>query len=148
MPDADSSNLGHLPVHRYVVRVGYRDTDQMTFAHHSQYFVWFESARTEWLRARGWSYREMEAAGYMLPVLEANCQFRKAARYDDTLTIETRIEALDRLNLAFAYRVLRDGEAEPLALAITRHIFMSPEGRPRRATPEVIARIVDGVSRS
>lgn len=130
-----------LPIHHYEVRVGYRDTDQMEFAHHSQYFVWFESARTEWLRARGWSYRDMEHAGYLLPVLEATCRWRKPAVYDDVLRIETRLLALDRLNIAFAYQVWRDGEAEPLAEATTRHVFMSREGRPRRATPEVLARI-------
>ena len=53
------------------VRVRYAETDQMQVVYHANYFVWFEVGRTDLLRDLGWSYREMEAAGFSLPVIEA-----------------------------------------------------------------------------
>jgi acyl-CoA thioester hydrolase len=59
------------------VRVRYADTDQMGVAYYANYLVWFEVARTEWLRDGGWSYRQMEADGIALPVIEAHCEYRQ-----------------------------------------------------------------------
>ena len=71
------------------VRVRYAETDQMGVAYYANYFVWFEVGRTDLLRAAGWSYREMEAEGFSLPVIEARCEYRQSARYDDDLEIHT-----------------------------------------------------------
>ena len=71
------------------VRVRYADTDQMGVVYYANYLVWFEVARTEWLRDGGWSYREMEADGIALPVIEAHCEYRQPARYDDEIEIRT-----------------------------------------------------------
>ena len=69
------------------LRVRYAETDQMGVVYHANYFVWFEVARTDLLRARGWTYREMEQAGVSLPVIEAHCEYRRPARYDDEVDI-------------------------------------------------------------
>src|SRR5262245_28192662 len=74
---------------RTQVRVRYADTDQMGVVYYANYLVWFEVARTEWLREGGWSYREMEADGISLPVIEAHCEYRQPARYDDEIEIRT-----------------------------------------------------------
>ena len=71
------------------VRVRYAETDQMGVVYYSNYLVWFEIGRTEWLRVTGWTYREMEAEGLALPVIEAHCEYRQGARYDDDLEIRT-----------------------------------------------------------
>ena len=69
------------------VRVRYADTDRMGVVYYANYLVWFEVGRTEWLRETGWSYREMEADGIALPVIEAQCEYRQPARYDDEIEI-------------------------------------------------------------
>ena len=73
------------------VRVRYAETDRMGVVYYSNYLVWFEIGRTEWLRETGWTYREMEAEGLALPVIEAHCEYRLGARYDDDLEIRTTV---------------------------------------------------------
>ena len=67
---------------RILVRVRYAETDQMGVVYYANYFVWFEIGRTELLRTLGWTYREMEASGYALPVITASCEYHRPARYD------------------------------------------------------------------
>ena len=71
------------------VRVRYAETDQMQVAYHVHYFVWFEVGRCDLLRSLGHSYRGLESTGLMLPVIEAQCEFRHSTRYDDELLIIT-----------------------------------------------------------
>ena len=73
------------------LRVRYAETNQMGVAHHASFFVWFEAARTEFIRARGRSYADVEAAGWLLVVVEAQCRYRRPARYDDVLVIRTHL---------------------------------------------------------
>ena len=82
-------------VRRTRVRVRYADTDQMGVVYYANYLVWFEVGRTEWLRDGGWSYREMEEDGVALPVIEAHCEYRQPARYDDEIEIRTRATRAD-----------------------------------------------------
>jgi len=83
------------------VRVRYADTDQMGVAYYANYLIWFEVARTEWLRDGGWSYREMEADGIALPVIEAHCEYRQPARYDDEIEIRTVATVLTPVRIRF-----------------------------------------------
>ena len=73
------------------MRVRYAETDKMGVVYHANYFVWFEVARTDWLRETGWTYREMELEGVGLPVLEAHCVYRQPARYDDELDVRATL---------------------------------------------------------
>ena len=72
-----------MPASVTTVRVRYAETDQMGVVYYANYFVWFEVARADLLRTLGWTYREMEEAGVLLPVIEAHCEYRRPARYDD-----------------------------------------------------------------
>ena len=77
---------GH--VSEAAVSVRYAETDQMGFAYYANYLAWFEVGRCEWLRSLGWSYRDLEVRdAVMLPVIEAHCEYRQPARYDDELLI-------------------------------------------------------------
>lgn len=113
------------------VRVRYAETDRMGVVYHANYFVWFEVGRTEWLRATGWSYREMEQDGTSLPVIEAHCEFRQPARYDDELEIRTRASRLTPVRIRFDYEVVRNG-ADVAAAGYTVHAAVDVNGRPRR----------------
>src|SRR5258707_9114603 len=76
------------------VRVIYGDTDQMGVVYYANYFRYFELARSEYFRARGGSYRELELEGRFLPVVEASCSYKGSARYDDLLLIRTQVSEL------------------------------------------------------
>ena len=119
------------------VRVRYADTDQMGVAYYANYLVWFEVARTEWLRDAGWTYREMEAAGFSLPVIEAHCEYRQPARYDDEIEIRTTATALTPVRLRFDYRILRAPEDQLVAEGYTVHASIGTGGRPCRLPARV-----------
>jgi acyl-CoA thioester hydrolase len=114
------------------VRVRYAETDQMGVAWHGQYFAWFEVGRTDLLRNLGCTYRELEAEGLRLPVIEASARYLQPARYDDLLEIRTRLVTLGGARLVFDYEVHRDGTGSPLATGSTAHAAVDPQGRPRR----------------
>jgi acyl-CoA thioester hydrolase len=125
------------------VRVRYAETDRMGVVYYANYFIWFEVGRTEWLRATGWSYREMERDGIALPVIEAHCDYRRAARYDDEIEIRTRATLVTPVRVRFDYELWRAGEgaggAEDLAAATghTIHAAVDTSGRPCRLPARV-----------
>jgi acyl-CoA thioester hydrolase len=124
-----SRNIGPLVEDTTSVRVTYRDTDQMGFVYYANYLVYFEMARTELMRTLGRPYRECEAEGIFLPVVEASCRYFVSARYDDLLEIRTRVSRWTRAVIDFDYEVRRSGETQLLATGVTRHVFTNREGR-------------------
>lgn len=123
--------------------VRYAETDCMGVVHHAVYPVWFEVARTDYIKAAGMSYADMEKGGVMLPVAGISCRYRLPARYDDTLLIEARITRLSPARIEFGYKVTRKGETEVLATGTSSHGFVDAETfRPlnfRKAMPEFYA---------
>lgn len=89
------------------VRVRYAETDQMGVAYHANYLVWCEIGRTEFIRALGVSYAELEAEGVMLAVTEAHLRFHASARYDELLRVETRLLGVQSRSVTFAYEIKR-----------------------------------------
>jgi acyl-CoA thioester hydrolase len=122
------------------VRVRYAETDQMGVVYYANYLVWFEVARTDLLRQAGWTYREMEADGFALPVVEAHCSYRRSARYDDEIDLMASGTLLSPVRVRFDYQVVRAADHAVLAEGHTIHASLDPEGRPRRL-PERVARI-------
>ena len=114
------------------VRVRYAETDQMGVAHHASYLVWFEAGRTEFIRARGRSYAQIEADGWLLVVVEARCRYIYPARYDDVLSVRTRVAALGGATIEFAYEIVRKHDQKVLAEGSTRHAAVGRTGRPGR----------------
>ncbi len=97
----------------------------------ASYLSYFEVGRVEWLRAAGFSYRELEEQGYGFVVVEARLFYKKAARFDDELTLRVDLAELKRASLRFEYTVLRDGEV--VSTGYTRHgCIHIPTGRPSR----------------
>ena len=120
-----------------MVRVRYAETDQMGVVYYANYLVWFEIARTDWLRDTGWTYRSMEADGYSLPVIEAHCEYRSSARYDDEIEVRTTARLLSPVRLAFDYRVSRPADGSPVATGYTVHASLDRSGRPARLPARV-----------
>jgi acyl-CoA thioester hydrolase len=104
----------------------------MGVAYHGNYFAWFEVGRTDLLRGMGLTYRDLEADGLRLPVIEARARFLRPARYDDVLDIRTRVAEIGGASVAFDYAVHREGTPEPLAEGSTTHAAVDHGGRPRR----------------
>lgn len=96
--------------HAIEVRVRYSETDAMGFLHHANYFVYFEMGRTELLRAQGGNYREIEEQGLFMVVVSLECKYRKPARYDDVLTVTTRVARVSPAKIEHVYRVTRGNE--------------------------------------
>ncbi len=119
------------------LRVRYSETDQMRIVYHSHYLVWFEIGRTEWCRAAGIPYAEMERAGLYIPVTRVEASFRRRSSYDDAIRVQTRMAELSGRGCAFAYEV-RGEAGELLADGSTRHVFTDPSGRPMRSPREVL----------
>jgi acyl-CoA thioester hydrolase len=114
------------------VRVRYAETDTMGVVYYSNYLVWFEIGRTDLLRQSGWSYREMELEGFSLPVIEAHCEYKQPARYDDDVEIRTTGLLLSPVRLRFDYEVIRCRDHAPLASGHTVHATLDRTGRPCR----------------
>jgi len=117
--------------------VRYAETDRMGVVYYANYFVWFEVGRTEWLRETGWSYREMEHEGVSLPVIEAHCEYRQPARYDDDVEIHTRATLITPVRLRFDYELRRELNEPPVAVGHTIHAAVDANGRPCRLPARV-----------
>ncbi len=101
------------PVHsvsRVPLRVRFGETDLMGIVHHASYVVYFEAARVSWLRRRGVTYQTWATAGIHLPVVDIAIQYKRPARFEDELCIETTLSQVTTATLTFSYRILRDAE--------------------------------------
>ena len=118
--------------HETVVRVRYSETDKMGVVYHANYLVWFEIGRTEFCRARGFAYRDMEENDdAFLVVVESYCRYKAPAYYDDELLIRTHITELRRRSLRFGYEVIRLADGQIIAEGETGHVVTDSQGRVR-----------------
>jgi acyl-CoA thioester hydrolase len=124
---------------RVQITVRYAETDMMGIVYHGSYLPWFEIGRTTLLKEHGLSYRDLETAGYFLPVLEVAVKYLKPARYDDVVTIVTTLAEKPILRIQLSYEVRR-GE-ELLATGQSAHAFIDRDGRPVRPPPDFTGRM-------
>jgi acyl-CoA thioester hydrolase len=90
------------------VRVRYGETDQMAYVYYGNYAMYYEVARVESLRKLGVTYKELEASGVMMPVLENHSRFLTAARYDELLKIVTTIREKPTVKIKFEYEIFNE----------------------------------------
>jgi acyl-CoA thioester hydrolase len=119
------------------LRVRYAETDKMGVVYYANYLVWFEVARAELLRSLGWSYREMELAGVSLPVIEAHCDYRRPAHYDDELEVKAEGRMLSPVRMEFRYEVVRKQDRTVAASGRTVHAALDASGKPCRLPARV-----------
>ena len=119
------------------IRVRFSETDKMGITWHGNYFSWFEMGRTELLRDTGLAYRDLEESGTMFAVVSAECSFKHPARYDDVLTLRTRIVKITPIRIEHEYRLYRDS----LLLAVGKTVLASVdlEGKIKPIPDSVIA---------
>src|SRR5262245_783273 len=100
-----------------LVRVNYSETDQMGVAYHARYLVWLDIARTEHLRQRGASYRELEDVGLRLVVSEVAIRYRQPARFDDVIRVRCWLREVGSRRVTFGYAVEHADDRRLLATA-------------------------------
>lgn len=122
---------------RTPVTVRYAETDMMGVVYHGSYLPWFEVGRTTLLKEMGLAYRQLEAEGFRLPVLEISAKYFRPAVYDDTVTIVTRLHEKPLLRIRLDYEVRRGDEL--LATGHTVHAFVDRTGRPVRPPASAVA---------
>ena len=111
----------------------YAETDQMGIVHHSNYAVWFEAGRTDFLKKAGISNSSIEARGVLLPLYEMNCQFKSPAKYEDKILVVTKLSSLSRVRLQFSYEVVNADNSKLLATGETMHAWTTRELKPVNA---------------
>ena len=117
------------PVHVSELRVRYAETDQMGVVYHSNYLIWCEIGRTDYIRSLGRPYTELERDGVALAVAEATMRCHAPARYDDIIRIETTLTEIKSRTLTFEYVIAHAGTGARLVSARTILVSLDPEGR-------------------
>lgn len=127
---------------RSKIRARYPECDRMGIVYHSNYIIWFDIARTEFLRSLGYSYKELEDEGVWLPVIEVGCKYKSPVKYDEEVEIEAYIEKLSRVKITFGYKVYKGNEV--MIEGTTSHGFTNNKLKPiglNRVRPEVFERL-------
>jgi acyl-CoA thioester hydrolase len=118
--------------HEMQIRVRYSETDAMGFLHHANYLTYFEMGRTELFRSQGGDYRALEERGVFMVVTRATCNYLLPARYDDLLTLKTKIAKVGQAKLEHDYALFRAGQL--LATGHTVLACVDRQGRVQRVT--------------
>jgi len=124
--------------HHTELRVRYAETDAQGVVYHANYLVYFEVARSTFTRSRGLAYQQMEEAGWYLMVVEASLRFKAPARYDDRLTVGTRVAKLRGKLLGFDYEIRQADSGLLLVTGETLHICLDEDKRPRELPAQVL----------
>lgn len=114
-------------VNETTIKVRYVETDQMGIVHHSNYYTWFEIGRCDFLRESGMTYRAIEQEGIMLPLVDSYCKYIEGAKYDDLLTVITRIEEMNGAKIVFNYDLVRHEDNKIIAKGKTTHAFVNQD---------------------
>lgn len=118
------------------VRVRYADTDMMGVVYHANYSIFFEIGRSEYMRQKGFTYREFEEMGYHLVVTGMEVKYYNSATYDDFITVRTRISELRSRGLTFHYAIYRDKTF--LVEGITKHLCITNNKKPVVIPPHLL----------
>lgn len=129
--------------------VRYAETDQMGIVHHSNYAVWFEAGRTDFLKKAGISNTSIEAMGVLLPLYGMNCQYKSPAKYEEEIIVVTMLGQISRVRLIFSYQVFNAADHRLLATGETMHAWTDKALKPidaKKAIPDiysVLSRVVN-----
>lgn len=120
----------------YTHKTQYYETDQMGVIHNSNYFRWFEEARTDFMERVGLPYAKMEEMGLRIAVMDSACSYKAPVRYGDEAIVEQRIIFFNGYKMTIRYRVFRKSDHALCALGETRYALLSADWKPVRLTKE------------
>ena len=121
--------------------VRYSETDQMGVVHNKNYFEWFEIGRTEYCRQKNIPYKNIEAQGYYLVVVEAFCKYKKPLRYDEKFIIRVFLEKITPKKVIFAYELVTKEEKKLIASGYTIHIVTNSKAEVCTLPPDILDKI-------
>jgi acyl-CoA thioester hydrolase len=110
--------------------VRYAETDKMGIVHHSNYPIWFEAGRTDFIKKMGLPYSKIEESGFMLPLIELNCSYKGSTRYEDEVVVKTRIKEFTLTRIVFHYEIYKNNETEIVTSGETEHVWTNREMKP------------------
>ncbi len=110
-----------------VIRVRYGETDQMGHAYYGNYLLWYEQARGAWFRDRGLLYKDVEAEGYKLPVVEVWSRYSGEVKYDDDIEIRVKLAEIKRAAIKFEYEVYNLNTEKLCTTGYTWHVLVGEE---------------------
>lgn len=113
---------------KFIVR--YAETDQMGIVHHSNYPIWFEAGRTDFIKKMGLPYTKIEESGFKLPLIELKCSYKGATKYEDEVDVKTRIKEFTQTRIVFYYEVSKNGETGFVTSGETEHAWTNKELKP------------------
>jgi acyl-CoA thioester hydrolase len=121
-----------MPVtHSVKLRARFAETDAMRVVHHTEYFVWFEVARTELLRSIGLPYTEIQKRGFNMPLVEAFASYKAPARYDDEVKVKIWANKIGRSSIRLDYEITKLPGKELLCTGHTVHVLIGSDGKPK-----------------
>lgn len=124
------------------LRVEYHHTDQMGIVHHSNYIKFFEAARTEWLRAAGLSYAEMERRGVMMPIVDVAVKYRMPAYYDELISVRVFVDEMPMARMTFRYEI-RGEDGRDIASGTTTLGFIDSQTRRPQRVPQWLMEVLE-----
>ncbi len=123
---------------RLVVR--YAETDRMGIVHHSNYPIWYEAGRTDFIKQAGIPYSKIEEDGILLPLIELKCRYKSFSLYEDEIVVKTRIKELTYTRIVFSYEIYRNDELKPINTGETMHAWTGKDLKPfniKKHAPEI-----------
>jgi acyl-CoA thioester hydrolase len=123
------------------LRARFAETDAMRIVHHTEYFVWFEVARTELLRSIGLPYTEIQRRGFNTPLVEAFASYKAPARYDDEVEVKISAGRIGRSSLRLEYEVVKLPGGELLCTGHTVHVMVGGDGKPKKIPDDLRERL-------
>ena len=128
--------------HSTQIRVRYGETDQMGFLYYGNYALYYEVGRAEAIRSLGFTYRQLEEMGIMMPVVELNSQYFRPALYDDLITVQTTLKELPEGPKIAFHSALYNEQNELLNKGVTTLVFYDPVAKAKvNMHPELRSRL-------
>lgn len=121
-----------MEIKEYEHHVKYYETDRMGIVHHSNYIRWMEEARVDMLEKIGMSYRAIEDAGIISPVLSVNCEYRRMTDFDDRILIRTGLKEYNGFRFTIHYEMRNAATGEVCCTGETKHCFLTAAGKPMK----------------
>ena len=120
------------------IRVRYGETDQMGYLYYGYYALYYEVGRAEAIRELGFTYREMEEMGVMMPVAELNAKYYRPAKYDDQITVKTILKELPTGSKISFHSELYNEAGELLNVGVTTLVFYDPIKKIKTVMPDAL----------
>ena len=131
--------------HEIEIRVRFAETDIYGLVHHSNFFVWFEMGRIEFLRSIGLTLDDFESEGIYLPIRDASCCAHSPIKNDELLIQKTALAEITPIRIVFNYEVAPKGAKKIAVTGQTTNIFVDSDGKPKRLSSNLLGKIQQGV---